>query len=190
MNGTGQGATDPELTATSYAVLGMVGLRGPSTVYDLKRALEHLAGEFWSVPHVQQYRESERLERLGLLASHQEPDGRRRRLFAITDAGLEALRRWLGEPAPTMTLRDEGLLKLFFSELSDDRTIVALARDQAAKYERRLAELEELTDRFGPRPDIATRLTPIHFGTAVCRAAIEFWTAVAERPPHRHPGAR
>jgi PadR family transcriptional regulator AphA len=174
-----------DLSATSYAVLGMVALRGPSTVYDLKRALEHLAGEFWSVPHVQHYRESERLERLGLLTSQQEANGRRRRLFEVTDAGLAALRRWLGEPAPTLALRDEGLLKLFFSELGDDRTVAALARGQVAEYERRLRSLEEVADRFGPRPDIAQRLSPVHFGKAVYEAAIEFWTAAAERPPRR-----
>jgi PadR family transcriptional regulator, regulatory protein AphA len=174
-----------ELSGTSYALLGMVALRGPTTVYDLKRALDHLAGEFWSVPHVQHYRESERLERLGLLASRQEPDGRRRRVFEITEAGLEAVRRWLGESAPTMALRDEGLLKLFFSELGDERTVAALARDQVAQYERRLNALEEIADRFGPRPDIAPRLSPMQFGEAVYRAAIEFWTAIAERPPQR-----
>jgi DNA-binding PadR family transcriptional regulator len=168
----------------------MVALRGPSTAYDLKRALEHLAGEFWSVPHVQHYRESDRLERLGLLASHQEPDGRRRRVFEITAAGSEALRRWLCAPAPTLALRDEGLLKLFFSELCDDRTVAALARDQIDVYERRLNALEEIAGRFGPRPDLARRLSPMQFGTAVYRAAIEFWTAIAEDPPQRRSARR
>ena len=184
---TDQGTTESELSATSFAVLGMVALRGPLTIYDLKRALGHLAGEFWTVPHVQHYRESERLERIGLLASRQEAAGRRRRQFEITAAGLAALRSWLGEPAPTLTMRDEGLLKLFFSELTDDRTVAALARDQAAQYQQRLKALEEIADRFKSRPDIGSRLKPIHFGYAVCRAAIEFWTAVAECPPQRRP---
>ena len=176
-------SADDALTATSYAVLGMVALRGPSSVYDVKRAIEHLTGEFWSVAHVQHYRESERLERLGLLTSRQEPDGRRRRVYEVTEAGLVCLRSWLAQPAATFELRDEGLLKLFFAELGDRRSVAALARQQAAQYEARLAALEALADRFGPRRDLAVRLTPMHFGRALYRAAIDFWSSVAARPP-------
>ena len=186
-------SADDALTPTSYAVLGMAALRGPSTVYDLKRAIEHLTGEFWSVAHVQHYRESERLERLGLVTSHQEPEGRRRRVYEVTDAGLASLRSWLAEPTATFELRDEGLLKLFFSELGECESVAALARQQAARYEARLAALEALAERFEPRPDLAVRLTPMRFGRALYRAAIDFWSSVAARPPSptiARPGSR
>ena len=44
----------------------------------------------------------------------QEPGGRRRKLYALTDAGREALHAWTAEPAAAPPqLRDEALLKIF-----------------------------------------------------------------------------
>jgi len=66
----GHAVAPPEarLSPSSYAVLGVVALRGPSTPYDLKRALGRVANEFWSVPHTQCYTETERLAGAGLVA--------------------------------------------------------------------------------------------------------------------------
>ena len=55
------------LTTTSYVVLGMIAMRGPSTSYDLKRAVGHSVGYFWPFPHAQLYSEPKRLVELGLL---------------------------------------------------------------------------------------------------------------------------
>lgn len=68
----------PKLTPTSYVVLGMVSMRGPSTSYDLKRAVNRSVGYFWPFPHAQLYSEPKRLVDLGLLEVHQEEAGRRR----------------------------------------------------------------------------------------------------------------
>src|ERR1700690_1107125 len=95
------------LTPTSYLVLGLVAREGPSTPYDLKRHVAATIGHFWSFPHALLYKEPPRLVELGLLTEEREFDGRRRRLFAITDAGRRALRDWLSRPARQPTeLRD------------------------------------------------------------------------------------
>lgn len=75
----------PPLSTTSYVVLGMIALRGPSTSYDLKRAIGHSVGYFWSFPHAQLYSEPKRLTRLGLLDLHEENAGRRRKTYTLTD---------------------------------------------------------------------------------------------------------
>ena len=67
------------LSPTSYVVLGMIALRGPSTSYDLKRAVGRSIGYFWHFPHAQLYSEPERLVELGLLDAETEAEGRRRR---------------------------------------------------------------------------------------------------------------
>ncbi len=72
------------LTTTSYVVLGMVAVRGPSTSYDLKRAVNHSVGYFWPFPHAQLYSEPKRLVELGLLELDVEPTGRRRQTYTIT----------------------------------------------------------------------------------------------------------
>jgi DNA-binding MarR family transcriptional regulator len=86
------------LTPTSYLVLGLLGAMGPSTSYDLKRAVNRSIGEFWSFPHSQLYAEPVRLAAAGLLVEEREEKGRRRRLWSITAAGRDALDAWLAEP--------------------------------------------------------------------------------------------
>ncbi|MFC6706807.1 PadR family transcriptional regulator [Flexivirga alba] len=87
------------LTTTSYVVLGMLAMRGPSTSYQLKRAVGRSVGYFWPFPHAQLYSEPKRLVELGLLDVQTEEEGRRRQTFSVTGAGLTALRRWLREPS-------------------------------------------------------------------------------------------
>ena len=78
---------------SALAVLGLIALRGPSTAYELKRALSRITGEFWSVAHVTPYRVTAELERSGLLTAEQERGGRRRRVYSMTDEGRCCARR-------------------------------------------------------------------------------------------------
>jgi len=66
------------LTGTSYAVLSLLELSGPATVYDLKQSLEQSIENFWPVPHTTFYAEPARLAAAGLLTEQQEDGGRRR----------------------------------------------------------------------------------------------------------------
>jgi PadR family transcriptional regulator, regulatory protein AphA len=126
------------LTSTSYAVMSMLDILGQATPYDLKRLLEQSIENFWPVPHTTFYTEPTRLAGAGLLSEQQESGGRRRKLYALTDAGRAALHDWRDSPdiAPPQ-LRDEAMLKLFAG--AEPRPILrARAQWQRAK----VAELE------------------------------------------------
>ncbi|MGA9874399.1 MAG: PadR family transcriptional regulator [Solirubrobacteraceae bacterium] len=102
------------LTTTSYAVMSLLDMVGEATPYDLKQALEHSIENFWPVPHTTFYDEPSRLAKGGYLSQSQEEGGRRRKVYALTDAGREALRAWADSPgAPPSQYRDEGMLKVF-----------------------------------------------------------------------------
>ena len=119
-----------------------------------------------------------------MLTESQEQTGRRRRLYAITEAGREALRQWLCEPTTEpMEIRDVAELKLFFSELVDEADIVVLARSQEHLYRQRIAELEALAARFGSDPTRTRRMAPLRLGLAVYQAALDFWQELAIDPP-------
>lgn len=165
------------LSPTSYVVLGTIALRGPSTPYDLKRAVGHSVGYFWPFPHAQLYSEPKRLAGLGLLTVASESGGRRRHVYRITDDGLAALRAWLAEPThEQMQVRDIAEMKLFFSELARPRDLRALAAEQVAQHRQRIAVYETMMDRFGPRPELAGRLISLRLGLHIEYAALEFWT--------------
>lgn len=175
-----------KLTTTSYIVLGMIRLRGPSTSYDLKRAVGKSLGYFWPFPHAQLYREPARLVAAGLLAEEQEKGGRNRRVYTITDTGKQALHAWLREPVHKIQeLRDLAQLKLFFSEVMTTDELVTLAREQILLHQARLAEYEMMEQRYHPIPALSHRLAPLDMGLLLERASITFWATLLENLPSK-----
>jgi len=171
------------LSTTSYVVLGMIGLRGPSTPYDLKRGIGHSVGYFWPFPHAQLYAEPERLEQMGLLAVEPEDSGRRRKVYSLTDAGRGALREWLASPTNVhFQMRDIAELRLFFNELGEPGDVARLAREQVRQHQQRIAEYEEMQARFGELPEVARRMVTLRLGLEMEHAALRFWQSLIDGP--------
>ena len=169
------------LTTTSYVVLGLIGLRGPSTSYDLKRAVGRSVGFFWPFPHAQLYSEPRRLADAGLLDVSTEDEGRRRQTFSLTEAGSRALRAWLAEPVTDpMQVRDVAELKLFFGELASETDVLALAREQIRQHTERIRVYEDMDQRFGGVETLMSRLVPLRLGLRMEHAALDFWTELAD----------
>jgi PadR family transcriptional regulator, regulatory protein AphA len=167
------------LSTTSYVVLGLIALRGPSTSYDLKRATGRSIGYFWNFPHAQLYSEPARLTQAGLLEMSAEDAGRRRKTYSITDAGMAALRAWLAEPVNAhFEMRDVAEIKLFFNELASQEDVARLAEDQITQHERRIGEYEKMEQQYGDVPGVATRMITLGLGLAMERAALDFWRQV------------
>lgn len=103
-----------QLTGTSYAVLGLVRYLGRATPYELKRAIAESIENFWPVPHTTFYAEPARLAKAGYLTEEQEPGGRRRKLYELTDKGHAALEEWVADTDTNPPqFRDEAVLKVF-----------------------------------------------------------------------------
>jgi DNA-binding PadR family transcriptional regulator len=132
------------LSPTSYALLALLEHLGEATSYDIKQALERSIENFWPVPHTTAYDEPARLAEGGFLSSRQEPGGRRRKLYTLTDEGRAALRAWAAAPtAAPPQLRDELLLKVFAG--GDPLPLLAARR---AWHAEKLAELEGYLDNI------------------------------------------
>jgi PadR family transcriptional regulator AphA len=172
-------SSDVRLGPVSYLVLGITALRGPSTPYDLKRFVQLSIGHFWPFPHTQLYAEPERLAEAGLLSETREETGRRRKHYAITDAGRARLDDWLAEPVTSANeVRDLALMKLFFSELTGPEEMETLATEQAAAHRAKAAIYEATRERFAGRPDLAHRLLSLELGIRLSEAAAGFWDEV------------
>jgi DNA-binding PadR family transcriptional regulator len=169
------------LSATSYVVLGMIALRGPSTPYDLKRAVARSVGYFWHFPHAQLYSEPDRLAEAGLLDLAVEHRGRRRKTYSITDGGLAALRAWLAAPTDEhFEMRDVAELKLFFNEVGDPADVPRLAAQQIRQHEERIAVYEEMARRYGDSSALQPRMITLELGLEMEHAALRFWQALAD----------
>lgn len=171
------------LSDSAYAVLVVIALRGPSTAYEVNRALTRLAGEFWATPHTQVYRECARLLETGMLDAEEETSGRRRRVFTLTETGRETVTNWVREPTDaSMEIHDVALLKISAIELSTPDAIRALAERQIAAYHQRLAALDDIEAGLATRPGAALRIRNLAVGRSVYHAQLNFWTQLAAEP--------
>ncbi|MFB0493757.1 PadR family transcriptional regulator AphA [Methylobacterium sp. OAE515] len=172
------------LGPVSCLVLGMIGLRGPSTPYDLKKAAERSVSYFWPFPHSQLYGEPERLAKAGLLSREDEYGGRRRKRYALTEAGRKTLVTWLQVPPDDIfEMHDMAVLQLFFGEFMTEQELSALARKQANLYRSRLETYASIEVANGKRIDRTRRMAPLRLGIRLAEACRDFWDEIADDPP-------
>jgi PadR family transcriptional regulator, regulatory protein AphA len=131
-----------ELSKTAYVILGMLR-NGPRTGYEIKQRVESSVRFFWTASYGQIYPELKLLEEAGLVEGESQPTGgRRRRAYALTPSGKEALQEWLtlGE-GMHLELRHEGMLRFFFADVLEPAEQVELLRTLRAEHERLRAVL-------------------------------------------------
>ncbi len=114
-----------ELTATSYAILGLLALRSWSS-YELAKQIPRALGRFWPRAESNIYAEPKRLVAAGLATADTHWVGERSRtVYAITERGREALRDWLGRPAGSTRFESEPLLKVFYADQGTHEDLLA-----------------------------------------------------------------
>src|SRR5580698_9244230 len=107
-----------------YVILGLLVDR-PASGYDLLKRFEISLANVWPARQSQIYTELGRLAEGGLIEVASEgPRGRKD--YALTEAGLTELRRWLTETKPKKTRRNEAMMRVFFLDV--------LTKDQAVAY--------------------------------------------------------
>jgi PadR family transcriptional regulator AphA len=164
---------DIQLTPTSYIVLGLLGQAGEATPYALKQMAERSVGHFWATPRSQLYAEPARLARAGYLTESQEPGGRRRKVYALTERGSDALRSWVAAPTHRLTtLRDLAFLKLYFGA---DPAVLADA--QRAALTTLLTTFEAMRDASADAPRGARQT--LDAGIDHVEASIRAWDRIA-----------
>jgi PadR family transcriptional regulator AphA len=146
--------TRQQLTSTGRVILGMLSL-GVQTGYDIKRFVDKTTRHFWAASYGQIYPELRRLEQEGLVRGRPEPTGGRpRTVFELTDAGRTALGAWLeADTEPLHELRDEGMLKLFFSDSGDPALGISNLRAMRELHERTLVQLRALEPMAADGPE-------------------------------------
>jgi DNA-binding PadR family transcriptional regulator len=173
------------LTPTGRVILGMIAL-GNHTGYDIKQLVDKSTRHFWAASYGQIYPELRRLERAGLVQGRDEPSGGRpRTVYELSDTGRQALERWLSsEDAPLYELRDESMLKLFFSDLGAPGVAIECVRAMRSLQERKREQLRQL-QRKAPSMRPGPRLT-LELGLGMTSWLIE-WCEEVERRLGSHP---
>jgi PadR family transcriptional regulator AphA len=167
-----------DVSPTGRVILGMIAL-GKRTGYDIKAFVDKTARYFWAASYGQIYPELKRLEDQGLVRGRPEPSGgRARTVYELTDTGSAALERWLeSDDEPSYELRDEGMLKLFFSDSLPERR-VDVVRAMRMRQERALAHLRSIEPHASEGP--AGPYLTLQMGIELTERAIE-WCEATER---------
>src|SRR5215470_3236086 len=124
-----------ELSNTAYVILGALHER-PRSGYDIKAFADASTRHFWAVSYGQLYPELKRLLDAGLIAAEDQPTGSRQRtLYRLTPLGEDALADWVSDTGVRpCEIRDEMLVRLFFSDAAPLDTRIELARNMAARH--------------------------------------------------------
>jgi DNA-binding PadR family transcriptional regulator len=171
------------------AILGLLA-RAPRTGYDLARRMERPVGYFWSATHSQIYPELARLEGAGLLR-HEVVEGagpRPTKRYAVTPAGLEALRSWVASDLEPQPVRDLETLRLWSVWTVEPEAARALVRQARARHAEALGAYEEELSTLTERPEAQDRSHPLFAsvltlegGVRTRRAAVQWCDWMLER---------
>src|SRR5215469_7879289 len=109
------------ISMLGYAILSLLA-RASLSGYDIAREMKRPHAFFYGQAQTSQiYPELARLKEAGLITStvveqQGKPD---RRVYAMSETGMQQLRRWLVEPTPIMEARSELLIKAHSLWLTD-----------------------------------------------------------------------
>jgi PadR family transcriptional regulator, regulatory protein AphA len=165
------------LTPTARVILGMLKLGAP-TGYDIKKAIDGSTRFFWTASYGQIYPELKRLQKEGLVRSRQEPRGKvKRTVYELIPKGEEALREWLTDRENVIfEIRDESLLRLFFSDVLSREDVLANLRMQQMIF-------DLLLDRFRTEIEVEARAgleQGLEYPYLVLRYGLDFITWVRD----------
>ncbi|MDE3070170.1 MAG: PadR family transcriptional regulator [Acidobacteriota bacterium] len=175
------------LNRSAYMVLGMIAT-GYTTGYEISKAAELTSRFFWAAGDGQVYPQLRKLTELGLIEREERATGERaKNVYSLTESGRLALEEWLtSTERPMLELRDEGLLKLLFSERLDTGQLCEQIEVMRRTHQLALDRLREIEPMARARA--GTLLTQRH-GLAIHSAAVTWCEQILAQLRDRDPRA-
>jgi DNA-binding PadR family transcriptional regulator len=118
-------SSEPALTTTSYAILGLLAVKSWTT-HELVQQVDRSLRRIWPRAQSRLYEEPKKLVAHGLARAEDDPVGRRRRTrYTITPRGRTVLAAWLEQPGEGPVLEFEQLVKITFSDSGTKADVLA-----------------------------------------------------------------
>jgi PadR family transcriptional regulator AphA len=172
-----------------HAILGFLSYE-PLSGYGLKKAFDRSVQHFWPANQSQIYSTLARMKEDGLVNQEviEREDRLDKKVYHITEDGLEELHRWLATPLPHKVFREPFLIQIYFGSRLSNREFEDLVQVeiQAAKQVLALYKsiyqpyLEEVESRDDPRALFMSLLT-LEYGILSNQLILEWLTSVVER---------
>jgi len=157
---------------TAYAILGFISKR-PMSGYDIKKVLERTSKWYWAESNAQIYPILKRMEEKGCLESHvDETSGaRKRRIYQITEKGLDKLKTWLLQPVEPSTYRNEFILKINMGQHLSKEQLVQQVEHFHERIQKQVKEIQEIRnyieEEHKDRPDYPYLMMTYGYATEV-----------------------
>ncbi|MET9899043.1 PadR family transcriptional regulator [Streptomyces sp. NPDC006446] len=134
--------------ALRNAVLAAL-LEGEASGYDLAKGFDASVANFWMATPQQLYRELDRMESDGLIEARLVRQERRpnKRVFSLTEAGLDTLAAFTAGPARPTAIRDELMVKVYALDEGDADAVRAAIAERLESARAKLGHY----DRIGAR---------------------------------------
>lgn len=136
------------LAHTILATLGSESYSG----YDLWKKFSQTSRYYWQASQQQIYRELGKLEKDGAIASELIPQENRpnKKLYQVTDKGIEILKSWLLQPAEPMAIREELLVKVIAAKLVPKSVILQEIERHRQIHSQQLSVYKEIEQHKFP----------------------------------------
>jgi len=182
------------MNTLSYGLLSLLSHSSLSG-YDLTLRIQ----PFWPAKHSQIYPLLASLEKAGLathelVSQNDKPD---KKVYSITNKGIDALREWLTVPASDPVMRDELMLKAYCVSFVDPAVSRLLFEDRLRLYRHKLERFEEKISMIRQKANLSEGDNPAYnspyFGAFImlnkalmsCRTNIEWCEWVLSLIPSR-----
>lgn len=128
---------------SAYCVLGCLS-SGPKSGYDIRTMMNEITGFFWKESDGQLYPALKKLVEKGFIQQSTTESARNKKVYTITEPGLQYLQEWLVTPAAPAQVRSEFMLKVFLSNEMPREKVIAHIERERQQVKERMQALTEL----------------------------------------------
>ncbi|HBV98737.1 MAG TPA: hypothetical protein DEF36_17105 [Desulfotomaculum sp.] len=164
-----------------YALLGFLNY-ADMTGYELKQHFDSSIQHFWNAKLSQIYPALSQMEKDGLLVMEVEYQEQRpnRKVYKITAAGRQELKRWVGTTMELQSVREAFLVQVFFMAQLDRESALGVMRHQLEQYRKRLENYHLFKKSFSEVVPAEVFKEDAVFWELTLDAGIKYGTAAVE----------
>jgi len=158
-----------------YGILGFLS-KWEASGYDLKKEFDDIMSIFWHSHLSQIYPELNKLEKEQFITSRivSQPGKPDKKMYAITQLGMEELTQWLVSPPETPKLKDSFLMQAFFMDNVPYEEVLFQLKSYQKERELRLSKMQAIVlERWNDIIGRQTMTSRIIMSTAVLKRGLE-----------------
>jgi DNA-binding PadR family transcriptional regulator len=164
---------------SQFAILGCLSFK-PMSAYEIKQFLLKSAAHFWSEAEAQLYPTLKKLSAAGLVSFKEEKAAKagNKKVYDLTEPGMQALKGWLSKKAEQPVFRNELLLKLFFGAHQSDENNIEIIRLERQDLQATYDLLEQIQismqqKQLSPRKQVYMQIV-INYGLTLLKAELDW----------------